>query len=200
MEETASSINEPLAPSTIASNDTTPAPESPLDPEMNPRDQAAYYSNVVRTLDSNYTAEVERLRQKHAQELAVTRHDIDQAYRAQWKAKNREIEKIREEAAAAKDVEVHAIRVKSELRVARLEEKVRQLETMLTEQAEMKDEEHRRAINKARHEIEDLWEKRWSDRSRVESEERERAEMKRQARLVEKAATRDANWLDFGRY
>ncbi|KAL8807583.1 MAG: hypothetical protein Q9182_000567 [Xanthomendoza sp. 2 TL-2023] len=194
--EEAASINEPLAPSTIASGHTTPAPESPIGPEVDSQSQAAYYSNVVRTLDSNYTAELERLRQKQAQELAVMRHDIDQAYRAQWKAKNREIEKIREETAAARDLEVNQIRAESGSRIAGLEVKVQQLETTLAEQAEKMDKEHRLAIEKARHEIEDLWEKRWSDRTRVESEERERAEMKRQAELKDKLPRRKSGLLE----
>ncbi|KAI4261138.1 MAG: hypothetical protein L6R42_003659 [Xanthoria sp. 1 TBL-2021] len=173
----AASLNEPLAPSTIASGDTTPAPDSPLDPELNPSTQAAYYSNVVRTLDSNFTAELEHLRQKHVQDLALTRHQIDSVYRAQWKAQNRENEKIREEAAKARDEEVQRIKAESDARVRGLEEKVRELEGALVAQAEEGHAKHEKAVEKARHEVEDLWERRWRDRARIEEEEKERAEI-----------------------
>ncbi|KAL8693275.1 MAG: hypothetical protein Q9218_001876 [Villophora microphyllina] len=173
------SISEALPPSPPRSGTTTLSPESPLDLEENPHAQAAYYSNVVRTLDQNYTAAIERLRQEHVQQLALTRHDIDQAYRAQWKAKNQQIERIREEAAAAKDLEVEKIRSENELRVQTLEERVSQLERELGEQTERQDA----AVEKARHEIEDIWEKRWSDRNKVENEEKARIEATWQSRL-----------------
>ncbi|KAI4214445.1 MAG: hypothetical protein L6R36_009421 [Xanthoria steineri] len=179
------SLNEPLAPSTIDSGNTTPAPDSPLDPDVNPSAQVAYYSNVVRTLDSNYTAELERVRQQHAQEVALTRHNIDAAYRAQWKAKNREIEKIREEAAAARDEAVHRIRAEADARVRGLEEKVKGLEAALVAQAEEGSEERDRAVERARHEVEDLWERRWRDRARIEEEEKARAEEERELERAE---------------
>ncbi|KAL8672879.1 MAG: hypothetical protein Q9168_002688 [Polycauliona sp. 1 TL-2023] len=174
------SLNEPLAPSTIASGNTTPAPDSPLDPEFNPSGQVAYYSSVVRTLDSNYTADCERLRQKYAQEVAATRHEIDAAYRAQWKAQNRENEKIREEAAKARDEEVQRIQTESDVKVRVLEERVLELESTLVAQAQHGLEEREKAIEKARHEVEDLWEKRWRDRARIEAEEKQRADVERQ--------------------
>ncbi|KAL8863211.1 MAG: hypothetical protein Q9178_000586 [Gyalolechia marmorata] len=200
----ATSLREPLAPSTIpSSGNTTPAaPDSPLDPELNPQAQAAYYSNVVRTLDSNYTAEIERLRQKHAQELAMTRHDIDAAYRAHWKDQNREIEKIREEAAKSRDVEIDMIRAESGARIQGLEEEVRELERALVVRAEEGHQEREMAVQRARHEVEDLWERRWRDRATVEEEERKRAEVEREKaetererELEEKMRRRDEDWL-----
>ncbi|KAL8782365.1 MAG: hypothetical protein Q9213_005443 [Squamulea squamosa] len=187
----ATSINEALAPSIIASTgNTTPAPDSPLDPGVNLQAQIAHYSNVVHTLDSNYTADLERLKQKHAQELAVTRHDIDAAYRAQRKIELREMERFREEAAAARDLEIMQIRAERDARVLGLEgkirgleEKVQEMERALSKQVEKGVEERRVAVEKARHEVEDLWERRWRDRARVEGEERERAEVEREERL-----------------
>ena len=192
----AASLHEPLAPSTTASGNTTPAPDSPLDTELNPSAQVAYYSNVVRTLDSNYTAELERLRQKHAQELAVarqeqaqelalTRHEIDAAYRAQWKAQNRENERIREEAAKARDEEVQRIRTESDTKVKNMEERVMDLEKALVVQVEEGYEDREKAVEKARHEVEDLWEKRWRDRARIEEEEKERAAIEREKERAE---------------
>lgn len=139
----------------------------------------------MRTLDSNYTAELERLRQKHAQDLALTRHEIDSAYRTQWKAQNRENEKIREEAAKAKDEEVQRIKAESNARVRDLEEKVKELERQMVAQVEEWHEERENAIERARHEVEDLWERRWRDRARIEEEEKERAEIEREKERAE---------------
>ncbi|KAL8778222.1 MAG: hypothetical protein Q9194_002126 [Teloschistes cf. exilis] len=180
------SINEAFPPSPTRSGTTTPSPESPMDPDENPYAQAAYYSNVVRTLDQNYTAAIEHLRQEHAQQLARTRHDIDQAYRAQWKAKNKEIERIREEAALAKDLEVERIIEENDARIRDMEEKISQLEQELAEQSDGQNI----AIEKARHEIEDIWEKRWSDRARVEKEERERNQARWQSHVKPKGSPR----------
>ncbi|KAL8640774.1 MAG: hypothetical protein Q9226_008708 [Calogaya cf. arnoldii] len=166
----AASLNEPLAPPNIASGNTTPAPDLPPDADFNP--WVAYYSSVVRTLDSNYTADLERLRQKHAQDLALTRHEIDAAYRAQWKAQNRENERIREEAAKARDEEVQRVKAESDART-------KELERALIEQADEAHGAKERAVAKARHEVEDLWEKRWRDRIRIDEEEKKRVEMER---------------------
>ena len=165
------SLNEALPPSPGPSEAATPLPESPVDPDENPHTQAAYYSNVVRTLDQNYTAAIEHLRQEHVQEIATTRHDIDQAYRAQWKVKNQQIERIREEAARARDEEIASLRALYEERYKDMEEKVLRLEKEL--QAE-KDKQQV-PVEKARHEVEDVWERRWSDRNEVEKSEKQRA-------------------------
>ncbi|KAL8867665.1 MAG: hypothetical protein Q9174_005514 [Haloplaca sp. 1 TL-2023] len=164
------SLNEALPPSPEPSEATTPLPDSPVDPDENPHAQAAYYSNVVRTLDQNYTAAIERLRQEHVKEIATTRHDIDQAYRAQWKVKNQQIERIREEATKARDEEIASLRGLYEERYKDMEEKVSRLENEL--QAEK--DKRQVAVEKARHEVEDVWEKRWSDRNEVEKSEQQR--------------------------
>lgn len=189
------SINEALPPSPARSGATTPSPDSPFDPDENPQAQVAYYSNVVRTLDQNYTAAIERLRQEHVQEIAATRHDIDQAYRAQWKVKNQQIERIREEAAMVRDEEIETLRALYEERFRDMEEKVSRLERELAEQKEGQAG----AIEKARHEIEDLWEKRWSDRAHVEQQERARAEVARLAQLSGDLAEKDEGWVKLSR-
>ncbi|KAI4124049.1 MAG: hypothetical protein LQ338_005003 [Usnochroma carphineum] len=177
--EKASSINEAIPPPSLeaaiipsaASATASPPDSPPLDPD-NPSAQITYYNHVVRTLDQNYTAELDKLRAQHAQELATTRHDIDAAYRAQWKAKNREIERIREEAA----VEIEHMRKECEARISALETEVGTVQAHLEQRLLEKEEEKQGAVQKARHEIEDMWEKRWSDRTRVENEERKRLE------------------------
>ncbi|KAL8726177.1 MAG: hypothetical protein Q9181_006156 [Wetmoreana brouardii] len=187
------SVNEALTPPE-SPGVAIPSLQSPIDdPDENPRARAAYYSNVVRTLDQNYTAAVERLRQEHAQAIAMTRHDIDQAYRTQWKQKNREIERIREEAAVAKDREVDQVRTENEARVKALEEKVNGLENELDGQKQSQDA----AIEKARHEIEDLWEKRWRDRIKIEREEKARSEKDWKSRMEASVNAESEKWIAF---
>lgn len=177
------SINEAIAPSPApslpASGTVTPSPGTPPDLDEDPRTQITYYNHVVRTLDQNYTAELERLRAQHEQELATIRNDIDAAYRTQWKAKNREIEKIREEAA----VEIDQARKETS-----------EMEQELLEQKERKDEDVRILVQKARHEVEDLWERRWRDRTRVESEERERMEREHRKKIADAIAVIKEKW------
>ncbi|KAL8705308.1 MAG: hypothetical protein Q9201_001554 [Fulgogasparrea decipioides] len=188
------SVNEALPPSPVSSGVATPSIQSPIDdPDENPRARAAYYSNVVRTLDQNYTAAIERLRQEHAQAIATTRYDIDQAYRTQWKEKNREIERIREEAALAKDREVDQIRVENEARVKALEERVKELANELNGQKQSQDA----AIEKARHEIEDLWERRWRDRIKIEREEKARSETDWESRMEASVNAETEKWIAF---
>ncbi|KAL9598243.1 MAG: hypothetical protein Q9219_004602 [cf. Caloplaca sp. 3 TL-2023] len=163
-------------PSPPPSGSTTPSPDSPLDPE-DPRAQITYYNNVVRTLDQNYTAELARLRAQHASELASIRNEIDAAYRAQWKAKNREIEKAKEEAAVEVDN-------------ARKEYGV--LERALEQQREEQEKATKVLVEKARHEVEDVWEKRWRDRARLEDEER----MRMEGRWRTRAEGRDERWRE----
>ncbi|KAI4143901.1 MAG: hypothetical protein L6R39_004394 [Caloplaca ligustica] len=168
----APSLNEALPPTSSASDSATASPaheDSPLDLD-NPSAQVTYYNHVVRTLDQNYTAELERLRAQHTQELAATRHDIDQAYRVQWKAKNQEIERIREEAAE----EIEKVRKELGERVKGLEEEVERVKGSLEEGLREKEEEKEREVQKARHQVEDLWERRWIERGRVEGEGDER--------------------------
>ena len=171
-------------PSPVPSGTATPSPNTPPDPD-DPHARIAYYNHVVRTLDQNYTAELDRLRSHHAQELAVIRNEIDAAYRAQWKAKNREIERIREEVA----VEIEQGRAECEASASRME-------LALQEQKERMEGEMQVAVEKARHEVEDMWERRWSDRGKVEREERKRAEEETRKRWKIRLGERDERWRD----
>ncbi|KAI4179930.1 MAG: hypothetical protein L6R41_007555 [Letrouitia leprolyta] len=177
------SIDEAIAPfpgpSLHISGTATPSPSTPPDLDDDPRAQITYYNHVVRTLDQNYTAELERLRAQHEQELATIRNDIDAAYRTQWKAKNREIEKIREEAAVEID---------------QAQQETLEIERELSELREQRDEVMRVLVEKARHEVEDLWEKRWRDRTRVEREERERMEKEHGKKIADAVAVVKEKW------
>ena len=77
---------------------TTADPENAL---------SIHYGRVVRTIDENHARQLTRIYEAHDQqikaheaELAATREAIDQAYRKEWKAQTREMERVREEAAA----------------------------------------------------------------------------------------------------
>ncbi|KAL9002645.1 MAG: hypothetical protein Q9188_004445 [Gyalolechia gomerana] len=182
----AASINEAIAPSPTPSQPPsgsgTPSPDTPPDPD-DPRAQITYYNHVVRTLDQNFTIELDRLHAQHARELATLRNDIDAAYRTQWKAKNREIEKVREEAA----VEVHNAHKECEASVSKMERE-------LAEEREQKHEEVMHLVERARHEVEDLWERRWSDWTRVENEERERMEIEHRKEVADTVAEVKEKW------
>ncbi|KAI4201524.1 MAG: hypothetical protein LQ346_002160 [Caloplaca aetnensis] len=175
----AASTAEVLPPSPSAGSTASPrdGAESPTDDPDNPRARIiTYYNLVVRTLDQNYTASLEKLRAQHASDLASTRHSIDAAYRAQWKAKNREIEVIRQEAAR----EIEEVKKESAKELESLEKgceaNARQMERAILEHREQKDNEMAVAVLKARHEVEDLWERRWAERMKVEGEEKKRRE------------------------
>ncbi|KAL8644372.1 MAG: hypothetical protein Q9210_007289 [Variospora velana] len=170
--------------SPIASDDDDDDP--PLDPD-NRRTRTRYYSQIVRTLDQNYTSSLAALRTQHARDLGATRHSIDAAYRAQWKAKGREIELMKQEAAlemetvkrdAAREIEEVKREATREVEQMRkeCEGNARQTERAIVEHTEQKDREMQAAVQKARHEVEDMWERRWSERTRVEAEEKKRRE------------------------
>ncbi|KAL8940091.1 MAG: hypothetical protein Q9216_003000 [Gyalolechia sp. 2 TL-2023] len=179
----AGSTNEASVPSPTPpgppSGSATPSPDTPPEPDDDPRAQITYYNHVVRTLDQNYTAELDRLRAQHAQEIATIRNDIDAAYRTQWKAKNREIEKIREQTA---------------LEIDQARQETSEMKQELIEQRERKDEDVRLLVEKARHEVEDLWEKRWSDRASVENEERGRMEREHRKEAADAIAEVKGKW------
>lgn len=180
------SINEILSSSPSAGSTASPheGGDSPTDDPDNPRARIiTYYNRVVRTLDQNYTTSLENLRTQHASDLASTRHSIDAAYRAQWKAKNREIEVIRQEAAR----EVEEVKKECAREMERMEKEcevnARQMERAIIEHREQKDREMAVAVLKARHEVEDLWERRWAERMKVEEEEKRRREREHLAQM-----------------
>ncbi len=171
------------APSGSNDSEQPPTP-STADPE---NALSIHYGRVVRTIDENHARQLDRIYKAHEQqlraheqELAATREAVDQAYRKEWKARNREMERVQEECAS---------------QIAALEERIQSLsaahdESLARVQRDADDrigalhEEYRAAIEKARHAIEDLWEGRWNDRTRLAAEEARRRD-----------AERDEEWL-----
>lgn len=184
-------------------------PDQPLTPSDPENALSMHFGRVVRTIDDNHARqlarvyqgheqELVRVHQSHQQELAVTRDAVDKAYRQEWKIKNREIERIREEAAN----EVEKVRREAAADVAALHEEIETLsathnETFVRLQQENADsistlhEEHQASVEKARNAIEDLWEGRWNDRTKFAADESKRAKDETQRRDLE----RDEEWL-----
>ena len=180
----------------VASGTDPEQPTTPSDPE---NALSMHYGRVVRTIDENHARQLARIYQAHEQELAATRNAIDEAYRKEFKAKNREIERVREEAAnnieqirreAAADVA--AVQEELETLSSTHDDIVARIRRENTEQMVLLHEEHQAAIEKARNAIEDLWEGRWHDRTKVAAIEAKRAADEAQRREVE----RDRSWLN----
>ncbi len=157
-----------------------------------------HYGRVVRTIDENHARQLARIYSAHEQDLAATRDAVDQAYRKEWKAKNREIERVREEAAN----EIEQVRREAAADISRLREEIETLsaahkETVARIETEIADKvillngKHEAAVEKARNAIEDLWEGRWNDRIKVAAEEAKRAAKEAERREQEK----DEEWL-----
>ena len=167
------------------------------------------FGRVVRTIDENHARQLARFHEAHdqqlrahEQDLAATREAIDQAYRKEWKAKNREMERVREEAAASVaemqkrlDRELESGREECAAKVTAVEAQIQSLSVAHAEkvafiQQDAMDqigtlhEEYQATIDKARNAIEDLWEGRWNDRTRLAVEEARRRDTER-----------DAEWL-----
>lgn len=197
----------PILVSTIGGNDLEQPPTpSTADPENS---LSIHYGRVVRTIDENHARQLARIYEAHdqklkahEQELAATREAVDQAYRKEWKAKNREMERTREEAAASVaemqkmlDRDLERGREECGTKVAALEERIQSLSVAhseslariqqdATDQVVTLHEEYQATIDKARNAIEDLWEGRWNDRTRLAAEEARRRDLER-----------DAEWL-----
>lgn len=168
-----------------------------------------HYSRVVRTIDGNQAQEIQRLTQEHERELtacrdeiqhlaeahekelAAMRHEIDQAYRKEWKARNREVEKIREEA----NTVVATLELEIERLITTHEDTVLRMQHETSEQIMRLEEAHEVAIDKARNAIEDLWETRWSDRTRIVKEEAHMAGLDKERELEKAVARRDQEWI-----
>ncbi|KAF6237808.1 hypothetical protein HO173_004009 [Letharia columbiana] len=201
----------PIQTSAPSGNDSEQPPTpSTADPE---NALSIHYGRVVRTIDENHARQLARIYEAHdqqlkthVQELAATREAVDQAYRKEWKANNREIERIREEAAASVaemqktlDRDLERGREGCAAKVAALEERIQSLSIThtkslariqqdATDQVIMLHEEYQATIDKARNAIEDLWEGRWNDRTRLAAEEAQRRDLERDAewlRLIE---------------
>lgn len=168
-----------------------------------------HYSRVVRTIDGNQAQEIQRLTQEHERELtacrdeiqhlakahetelAAMRHEIDQAYRKEWKAKNREVEKIREKA----NTSVATLESEVERLITTHEDTVLRMQHETSEQIMRLENAHEIAIDKARNAIEDLWETRWSDRTRIVKEETHMAGLNMERELEKAVARRDEEWI-----
>ena len=188
-------------PAPSGNDSEQPPTPSTADPE---NALSIHYGRVVRTIDENHARQLARIYEAHEQqlkaheqELAATREAVDQAYRKEWKAKNREIERVREEAAGSiaemqkmLDRELNRGREECAARVAALEEQLQSLavtheERIARVQQDANDqvvtlhEEYQAAIDKARNAIEDLWEGRWNDRTRLAAEEAQRRDVQK---------------------
>ena len=188
-------------PAPSGNDSEQPPTPSTADPE---NALSIHYGRVVRTIDENHARQLARIYEAHEQqlsaheqELAATREAVDQAYRKEWKAKNREIERVREEAAGSVaemqkmlDRELKKGREECAARVAALEEQLRSLAVTheesiariqqdATDQVVALHEEYQATTEKARNAIEDLWEGRWNDRTRLAAEEAQRRDLQR---------------------
>ena len=163
---------------------------SPVDPE---NAISQHYTRVVRTIDANHHAEIARLNSTHATELAQIRHDIDQAYRKELKAKDVQIEHIREETSKA-------IAKTEERCMHELELKARELEAArnaLEEQAVRLSVEWAERVDKARNAVEDQWELRWQDRARIAQLGAEIERERQQMQLAQALEARDQQWTEY---
>lgn len=177
-------------------------PPSPADPD---NILSMHYGRIVRTIDENHARQVARMSEAYEQKLFATRHDIDQAYRQEFKARNKEVERIREEAGssiAALESEVGRIREEAGSSIAALEAEIEALKITHddavarahreVEQTIAKFErENAAAIEKARHAVEDTWESRWHDRNKLDAAETIRRDLETQGKLERAIAERD---------
>ena len=185
----------------IAADSNSQPPSTPtLDLENS---LSMHYGRVVRHIDETHRRQVARINLAHEQELAAVRDAIDKAYRKEFKAKDREIERIRAEAAGdvaaleeSKVREVDRMRDEGEAKIKALEGEVEAVRRECEEvvgrlrwEAEERERETRdgfeKAMEKACNAIEDVWEGRWKDRSNFGMEEARR-------RLED----RDGEWLE----
>lgn len=151
----------------------TPSPASPI---VDPENALLHYGRVVRTIDQNHVNQMRRLKEAHQEELGATRHAIDQAYLKELKAKNREVEKMREETAS--------LSAEHDAAIARLQREA-------IEQATEQIQAHQIALDKACNAIEDVWEARWNDRIRLADEEASKRDSLYQQRLNDLMIERD---------
>ncbi|MCJ1312328.1 hypothetical protein MMC25_006002 [Agyrium rufum] len=165
LQSTPSSTAETHSSGQPSSRDVSPpsppfSPVSVVDPE---NIISQHYTRVVRTIDANHQAEIDALKSAHASEIAHLRHEIDQAYRKEFRAKVAQVEKIREESArAVSEVEERCME--------ELERKSRTLEEVQGELEEVEarlEREWMGRVERERNAVEDLWEGRWKDRARV---------------------------------
>ncbi|MCJ1466037.1 hypothetical protein MMC07_004656 [Pseudocyphellaria aurata] len=184
-----------------------PPPASPLMDSENAL--SIHYGRVVRTIDQNHVQEIlrlteahevelaaardeiRRLTEEHQKELAATRHEIDQVYRQEFKSKNREVERIREEA----NTRVATFETELQRMITVHEETVLSMQQEASDQLASQVEAHAVATDKARNDIEDIWMTRWSDQTRLAREEAQRLDMENQHDIERAVADRDEEWV-----
>lgn len=152
---------------------------------------SAHYGRIVRTIDQKYRADLLQLTQSHERELAATRHEIDQAYRKEWKAKNREVEQFREEA----NTRIATVEAEMKNMILAHKKTVDRLQGETDEKIIKLTEAHGIAIDKARNAIEDLWEERWSGRKVIAKVEARIAKLENERKLEKAVADRDKEWV-----
>ena len=183
-------VANPIAFPVVVENAIDGSPISPTTEVELENALTAHYGRVVRTIDENHARELLQITQAHERQLAAVRHEIDQAYRKEWKVKNREVEKVREEATsrvALLEADCRNLKMSHEATVARMQQEAQ-------EQNERLLSTYENTIDKARNEIEDLWEARWSDRIRLATEEAQRTDLMNQRKLEQAVADRDEEW------
>lgn len=209
----------PIQTSAPIGNDSEQPPTPSIaDPE---NAISIHYGRVVRIIDENHARQLARIYEAHDQQLkaheqalAATREAVDQVYRKEWKAKNREMERIREEAAASiaqmqkrLERDLESGRQECAAKVAALEEKVQSLSLLYdeslarlqqdaAEQVATLHEEYQATIGKERNVIEDLWEGRWNDRTRLAAEEGQRRDIEKDAEWLQLIESTHSELLD----
>ena len=178
----------------LSSRESSP-PSPPVSPSaVDPENAISqHYTRVVRTIDANHHEEVARLKSTHAAELAQIRHDIDQAYRKELKAKDAQIEHIREETSKAiseiEDRCMHELELRSR-ELDSVRNAMEELEVRLAEEWAEK-------VERARNAVEDQWELRWQDRARIAQLGAEIEKERQQMRLTQALEARDKQWNEY---
>ena len=150
---------------------------------------SANYSRIVRTIDEQYTSELDRLRQelsaqqdRHVEEVALMRNNVDSAYRQVLRKRDQEVEQAKREAATRVyelEKEVLASKAENARQIAETHDQIaKEKEAML--------EEHAKNVERERNSVEDVWERRWRDRMSLLDEEASR-----------RVRERDQTWLRF---
>lgn len=165
---------------------------SPPSPPMSPLSSStnaisAHYTAVVRTIDSNHRAELERLQREHHAALAQTRNDIDAAYRLAFREERQRAASATAEAERCKQLaeeraeqleslilkqratekELAEIKASSEMEIPVLRDEIAALKAAT---AQMKSSVQADVL-RARNQVEDVWEGRWRDRMRLAAEQ-----------------------------
>ncbi|MCJ1357696.1 MAG: hypothetical protein MMC33_007692 [Icmadophila ericetorum] len=151
----------PTAPS------MAPSLSNQQDPELALR---THYTKLLRQIDNNHHLEIARLTASHTTQVAAARNSIDAAYRQEWKAKNAEMEKSKQEAMRREE----AVEDKCKAEVETLRAEIGRLKLVGEEREEVLVGEWEERVRRERNEVEDLWERRWNDRKAVEGEEKSR--------------------------